>query len=76
MIALLTRQGFTCAVAGITLPNEASVALHAKLGFAPCATYEETGFKLGGWRTVQVFSRDLAPRLNPPLELRPFADLS
>lgn len=29
---------------------------------------------LGAWRTVQVFSRDLAPRLNPPAELRRFAD--
>lgn len=70
MIDVLTRQGFTTAVAGITLPNPASVALHEKLGFAPCATYRETGFKLGEWRTVQVFARDLAPRLTPPPELR------
>ena len=74
MIGLLTRQGFTSVVAGITLPNPASVALHERLGFAPCATYRETGFKLGEWRTVQVFARGLAPRLNPPPELRPFAD--
>ena len=74
MLELLTRQGFTAVVAGITLPNESSVALHEKLGFAPCATYRETGFKLGEWRTVQVFSRDLAPRLSPPPELRRFAD--
>lgn len=74
LLGLLERQGFTAVVAGITLPNEASVALHQKLGFAPCATYRETGFKLGEWRTVQVFARDLAPRLVPPSELRPFAD--
>ena len=74
MIDVLTRQGFTTAVAGITLPNPASVALHEKLGFAPCATYRETGFKLGEWRTVQVFARDLAPRLSPPPELRRFSD--
>lgn len=71
MIDLLTRQGFTAVVAGITLPNPASVALHEKLGFAPCATYRDTGFKMGEWRTVQVFARDLAPRLVPPAELRP-----
>lgn len=76
MIDLLTRQGFTAAVAGVTLPNPASVALHEKLGFTPCATYRDTGFKLGAWRNVQVFSRDLAPRLNPPAELRRFADCS
>ena len=74
LLELLARQGFTAAVAGITLPNEASVALHEKLGFTPCATYRETGFKLGEWRTVQVFARDLAPRLTPPDELRRFAD--
>ncbi len=74
LLELLTTQNFTAAVAGITLPNPASVALHEKLGFTPCATYRDTGFKLGNWRTVQVLTRDLAPRLNPPVELRPFAD--
>jgi phosphinothricin acetyltransferase len=74
MLDLLTAQGFTAVVAGISMPNTASVALHEKLGFAPCATYRDTGFKLGEWRTVQVFGRDLAPRLNPPSEIRPFAD--
>ena len=74
LLALLTAQGFTAAVAGITAPNPASVALHEKLGFAPCATYRETGFKMGEWRTVHVFARDLAPRLSPPEEIRPFAD--
>src|SRR5688572_15633444 len=47
MLELLARQGFTAVVAGITLPNPASVALHEKLGFAPCATYRDTGFKMG-----------------------------
>ena len=75
LLELLTRQGFTAVVAGITLPNEPSVALHEKLGFAPTATYRDTGFKLGEWRTVQVFARDLAPRTTPPAEVRPFADV-
>jgi L-amino acid N-acyltransferase YncA len=74
MLEILTSQGFTSVVAGITLPNGPSVALHEKLGFAPTATYRDTGFKLGEWRTVQAFARDLAPRLNPPAELKPFAD--
>lgn len=74
LLGLLTSQGFTTAVAGITMPNPASVALHERLGFRPCATYAGTGFKLGEWRTVEVFARDLAPRLTPPAELRRFAD--
>jgi L-amino acid N-acyltransferase YncA len=76
LIELLTKQGFAAVVAGITLPNPASVALHERLGFTPCATYRGTGFKLGEWRTVQVFARDLAPRLNPPPELRRFDDFA
>jgi L-amino acid N-acyltransferase YncA len=76
LIERLTRQGFTAAVAGITMPNAPSVALHEKLGFEPCATYRDTGFKLGEWRTVQVFARDLAPRLTPPGELRRFSDFA
>lgn len=74
MLDLLTRQGFTSVVAGITLPNDPSVALHEKLGFAATATYSGTGYKLGEWRTVQAFARDLAPRLNPPPQLRRFCD--
>ena len=76
MLELLTRQGFTTVVAGVTLPNDPSLALHQKLGFAPTATYRDTGFKLGEWRTVQVFARELAPRSTPPAEIRPFADVS
>ncbi len=75
MLDLLTRQGFTTAVAGVTMPNDPSVALHEKLGFASTATYRDTGFKLGEWRTVQVFARDLAPRLTPSSEVRAFADV-
>lgn len=75
LLDLLERQGFVAVVAGITLPNAASVALHERLGFTPCATYRETGFKLGQWRDVGVWARDLAPRANPPAELRPFAEV-
>ncbi len=76
LLGVLERQGYVAAIGAIALPNEASVALHEKLGFAPAATYRDTGFKLGAWRTVQVFARDLAPRLTPPLEIRPFADVA
>lgn len=74
LLSLLERQGFTAAVAGIVIPNPASVALHEKLGFVPCATYRDTGFKMGEWRSVGVWTRDLAPRLSPPAEIRPFTD--
>ena len=75
LLDLLERQGFVAVVAGITLPNPASVALHEKLGFSPCATYRANGYKMGEWRDVGVWQRDLAPRTSPPGELRPFADV-
>jgi L-amino acid N-acyltransferase YncA len=43
---------FHVAVAGITLPNEASVALHERLGFTRAGVFEDVGHKLGQWRDV------------------------
>jgi phosphinothricin acetyltransferase len=65
---LLERQGFVTAIAGIALPNEASVALHEKLGFRLSGTERGVGFKLGKWVDVGRWQRDLAPRADAPAE--------
>jgi phosphinothricin acetyltransferase len=39
-------------VSGITLPNEASVALHEKFGFKETARFNEIGFKMDKWLDV------------------------
>ena len=39
-------------IAGITLPNKASVALHEKMGFEKVAHFRQTGFKFNEWRDV------------------------
>jgi L-amino acid N-acyltransferase YncA len=49
---LLAEQGCRIACAGITLPNQASVALHESLGFEPVGVYRNIGWKLGAWRDV------------------------
>jgi phosphinothricin acetyltransferase len=36
----------------IALPNEASVALHEKLGFRKVGETEEVGWKFGRWLNV------------------------
>jgi L-amino acid N-acyltransferase YncA len=65
----LRRQGFRVACAGITLPNEASVALHERLGFAPVGTYRGIGWKQGAWRDVGWWQLDLAvDSQDPPAE--------
>ena len=39
-------------IAGIMLPNKASVALHEKMGFEKVAHFRQTGFKFNEWRDV------------------------
>ena len=38
--------------AGITMPNDPSVALHEKFGFKKCAHFNEVGFKFNAWQDV------------------------
>ena len=46
-------------VAGVTLPNPASLALHAKLGFRPVGTFTRVGRKFGQFWDVEWFERPL-----------------
>ncbi len=57
----LREQRFQIACAGITLPNEASVALHESVGFAPVGVYRRIGWKDGAWRDVGWWQLELAP---------------
>jgi phosphinothricin acetyltransferase len=43
--------------AGITLPNEASIALHAAMGFRPIGTQHEVGRKFGRFWDVALYER-------------------
>lgn len=52
LLARLRKRGFRIAIAGMTLPNEASVGLHEALGFQPVGTYRRIGYKLGAWHDV------------------------
>ena len=71
LIATLEAQGYTQAIAAITLPNEASVRLHERLGFAPAGIYRQVGWKLGAWHDVGLWQKALAPATTPPAEPRP-----
>lgn len=48
------------AYGGIALPNDASVALHEKLGFELVGTYREVGRKFGRYWDVAWFEKDLS----------------
>lgn len=74
-LELLERQGFVTAIAGISLPNGASVGLHESLGFSLSGVERGVGFKLGQWVDVGRWQKDLAPRCPAPAEPRPFASV-
>ena len=61
LLGRLRRQGFRLAVAGITLPNAASVGLHEAMGFEPVGVYERIGWKAGAWHDVGWWQLDLQP---------------
>jgi L-amino acid N-acyltransferase YncA len=56
---LLRAQGYRRALAGITLPNAASVGLHEAMGFTPAGVYRAVGWKLGAWHDVGWWQLDL-----------------
>lgn len=73
LLAVLPRQGFVEAYAGIALPNGASVGLHESVGFAHHTTYPEVGYKFGEWHDVGWWRRPLRDRPDdpdPPLSLQ------
>ena len=53
------------AFGGITLPNEASVALHKASGFAHLGTYHEIGRKFGKFWDVALYLRPMSEALAP-----------
>jgi phosphinothricin acetyltransferase len=59
LLALLAERGYRVALAGITLPNPASVALHERCGFEPVGVYRGIGFKSGAWRDVGWWQKGL-----------------
>jgi L-amino acid N-acyltransferase YncA len=72
---LLQRQGFVTVIAGIALPNDASVALHEKLGFTLSGVERGVGFKLGEWVNVGRWQKDLAPRYIEPVGPVPYVSV-
>jgi L-amino acid N-acyltransferase YncA len=70
LLERLTERGFRVAVAGMTLPNDASVGLHRAMGFEPVGTYRRIGFKHGSWHDVAWTQRILATGVDPPPEPR------
>jgi phosphinothricin acetyltransferase len=70
LFARLADRGYRTLIAGVTLPNEASLGLHRALGFASVGTFASVGWKLGAWRDVHYLSRTIGDGTEPPAEPR------
>ena len=64
----LAARGYRRVLAGVTLPNEASLGLHRALGFTDAGLYRRVGWKDGAWHDVAWLQRDLGagPAGDPP----------
>lgn len=57
LIQDLDKADYHAIIAGISLPNEASVALHEKFGFEKVAHFKEVGYKFGKYIDVGYWQR-------------------
>ncbi|MFC7221333.1 GNAT family N-acetyltransferase [Streptomyces polyrhachis] len=67
LFADLRGEDLHRAYAGIALPNEASIRLHERFGFAHLGTYREVGRKFGRYWDVAWFEKDLGRQDDPGL---------
>ncbi|MFD1613057.1 arsinothricin resistance N-acetyltransferase ArsN1 family B [Sphingomonas tabacisoli] len=73
LIEALRKQGFTQAIAAISLPNDASIKLHELVGFKRAGVYREVGWKQGRWVDVGLWQLQLAdPPAGAPPEPKAF----
>lgn len=52
LVKELNNRNIHAVIGGISLPNEASITLHEKLGFEKIAQFKEVGLKFGQWIDV------------------------
>jgi phosphinothricin acetyltransferase len=75
LLTIVQAQGYVCAFAGITLPNEASVGFHESVGFEKLGVYNNVGFKLDRWHSVGWWQMELQLPKTPPPQILAIPDL-
>lgn len=78
LLELLEIQGVRSAHGKVTHPNEKSERLHQALGFDRVGTLRNIGYKLGEWRNVYWYEKELPGRNDAdgnPLPVTPFPEL-
>ena len=59
LFPMIEAAGLKTILAGIALPNEASVKLHEAMGMTRVGTLPRVGYKLGEWRDVGYWALNL-----------------
>lgn len=80
LLKILHLQNIVNVYSCITLPNEASMALHASFGFERIGVYPHTGYKMGKWLDViwlqkQLCSAEDAPEPLCSIELLDYVEI-
>ena len=68
LFARLADRGYRRAIAGMTLPNDASVGLHTAVGFEPMGVYRQIGWKNDAWHDVAWMQKTISQAPDPPEE--------
>ena len=76
LLELLRQQGVRTAYGVVTMPNDASAALHRKLGFRQLGIYHNTGYKSGSWRDVVWFEKHIGSFEGVPEPVRPIGQIA
>ena len=63
---LLALQGYRYIYGVLVDTNQASVALHKKLGFKEAGHFESAGFKMGKWRGILWYVKEIGSSNEPP----------
>ena len=71
----LERQGVRNVCAVVTVPNEPSMAFHARMGFTSAGILPNFGYKMDEWHGVEYLYRQLGPTGEPPKPLLPLKEL-
>jgi len=65
LIASAKAKGFHAIIAGIDAANDASIRLHASLGFVEVAHFKQVGFKFGRWLDLKFMELLLETPASP-----------
>lgn len=76
LLEVLYRQGFRNVYAAINLPNDRSVSFHEKFDFNWFADYKNVGYKLGKWKTVGWWMKQLNEYIIDPPDPIKFSNLN